>query len=193
MDVSLTPTALTGPVRANRYICLALLCPLLAQERPFGGLPNWSRSAMKRREQVQHGCKYASRKRINQSRPCAKISTSLIVAPRSAAYRVELHWRTRRRSRPHGAHRGGLGKVNSAGRDLAKYNLERKRTSSTSSAGLPKRRAVDTYPCDALWLDPSWPCMSSDRYTQSTLNVARHAKKSEVEGEIESQIEYQEV
>src|SRR5215470_11952533 len=58
---------------------------------------------------------------------------------------------------------------------------------------LPKRRAVDTYPCDALWLGPSWPCMSLDRYTQSTLNVARHAKKSEVEGEIESQIEYQEV
>src|SRR3954470_662124 len=66
-------------------------------------------------------------------------------------------------------------------------------TSSMSSAGLPKRRAVDTYPCDALWLGPSWPCMSLDRYTQSTLNVARHAKKSEVEGEIESQIESQEV
>src|SRR5215468_8488334 len=32
-----------------------------------------------------------------------------------------------------------------------------------------------------------------DRYTQSTLNVAHHAKTSEVEGEIESQIEYQEV
>jgi hypothetical protein len=32
--------------------------------------------------------------------------------------------------------------------------------------------------------------MSLDRYTQSTLNVARHAKKSEVE--TESQIEYQE-
>src|SRR6187200_3061664 len=58
-----------------------------------------------------------------------------------------------------------------------------------SSAGLPKRRAVGTYP---LWLGPTWPCMSLDRYTQSTLNVARHAKKSEVEGEIESQIEYQE-
>ena len=68
-------------------------------------------------------------------------------------------------------------------------------TSSTSSAGLPKRRAVDTYPCDALWLGPSWPWMSLDRYTQSTLNVARHAKKSEVEveGEIESQMESQEV
>jgi len=35
--------------------------------------------------------------------------------------------------------------------------------------------------------------MCLDRYTQSTLNVARHAKKSEVEGETESQIEYQEV
>src|SRR6202023_4338295 len=69
----------------------------------------------------------------------------------------------------------------------------RKHTSSTSSAGLPKPLAVDTYHCDALWLGPSWPCMSLDRYTQSTLNVARHAKKSEVEGEIESQIEYQEV
>src|SRR5262245_55494747 len=98
--------------------------------------------------------------------------------------RIALAPRTRRRSRPHGAHRGGLGQVNSAGRDVAEYNLERKRTSSTSSAGLPKRRAVDTCPCDALWLGPSWPCMSLDRYTQSTLNVARHA---------ESQIEYQEV
>src|SRR5262245_41829563 len=73
------------------------------------------------------------------------------------------------------------------------YNLERKRTSSTSSAGLPKRRAADTYPCYASWPGPSWPCMSLDRYTQSTLNVARHAKKGEVEGEIESQIEDQEV
>jgi hypothetical protein len=32
-----------------------------------------------------------------------------------------------------------------------------------SSAGLPKRRAVDTYPCDALWLGPSWPaCLWTD-------------------------------
>src|SRR5436190_17757774 len=38
---------------------------------------------------------------------------------------------------------------------------------------------------------PGHACL--DRYIQSTLNVARHAKKSEVEGEIESQIEYQEV
>src|SRR5215472_14309768 len=64
---------------------------------------------------------------------------------------------------------------------------------STSSAGLPKRRAADTYPCDASWPGPSWQCMSLDRYTQSTLNVACHAKKSEVEGKIETQIEYQEV
>src|SRR4029077_6767960 len=106
---------------------------------------------------------------------------------------IALAPRTRCRSRPHGARRRGLGQVNSAGRDVAEYNLERKRTSSTSSAGLPKRRAADTYPCDASWPGPSWPCMSLDRYTQSTLNVVRHAKKSEVEGEIESQIEYQEV
>src|SRR5262244_1841886 len=74
-----------------------------------------------------------------------------------------------------------------------RVQLHCKRTSSTSSAGLPKRRAADTYPCDASWPGRSWPCMSLDRYTQSTLNVARHAKKSEVEGEIESQIESQEV
>src|SRR5262249_19539715 len=82
-----------------------------------------------------------------------------------------------------------------SGRDVAEYNLERKRTSSTSSTGLPKRRAADTHPCDASWLGPSWPCMSLDRYkyTQSTLTVTHHAKKSEVEGETESQIEYQEV
>src|SRR5262245_26750875 len=38
------------------------------------------------------------------------------------------------------------------------------------------RRAADTYPCDASWPGPSWPCMSLDRYTQSTLNVARHVQ-----------------
>jgi hypothetical protein len=74
---------------------------------------------------------------------------------------IALAPRTRCRSRPHGARRGGLGQVNSAGRDAAEYNLERKRTSSTSSAGLPKRRAADTYPCDASWPGPSWPCMYS--------------------------------
>src|SRR5262249_7996592 len=74
-----------------------------------------------------------------------------------------------------------------------RVQLHCKRTSSTSSAVLPKRRAADTYPCDASWPGPSWPCMSLDRYTQSIVSVARHAKKSEVEGKIESQIEYQEV
>jgi hypothetical protein len=69
----------------------------------------------------------------------------------------------------------------------------RKCASSTSSAGLPKRRAADSYPCYASWPGPSWQSISLDRYTQSTLNVARHAKKSEVEGKIETQIEYQEV
>jgi hypothetical protein len=74
---------------------------------------------------------------------------------RSCCQRVS--GRSRYQSRGGGAHRGGLGRVNSSGRDVAEYNLERKHTSSTSSAGLPKRRAVDTYPCDALWLGPSWP------------------------------------
>src|SRR5215472_14779804 len=79
---------------------------------------------------------------------------------------IALAPRTRCQSQPHGARRGGLGQVNSAGRDLAEYNLKRKRTSSTSSAGLPKRRAADTCPCDASWPGPSWPCMYLDRHTQ---------------------------
>src|SRR5262249_34689735 len=83
--------------------------------------------------------------------------------------------------------------ASATGRDVAEYNLERKRTSSTSSAGLPKRRAADTYPCVASWPGPSWPCMSLDRHTKAAWSGARHAKTSEVEGEIESQIEYQEV
>src|SRR5262245_10608311 len=112
---------------------------------------------------------------------------------RSAERPIALASRTRCRSRPHGARRGALGYVNSAGPDVAEYNLERKRTSSTSSADLPKRRAADTYPYVTSWPGPSWQCMSLDRYTQSTLNVARHAKTSEVEGKIETQIEYQEV
>src|SRR5262249_27490484 len=58
---------------------------------------------------------------------------------------------TRRRQR-------GLGQVNSAGRDVAEYNLERKRTSSTSSAGLLKRRAVDTYPRYG-WARPGHACL----------------------------------
>src|SRR5262245_60463637 len=70
------------------------------------------------------------------------------------------HTGTRRRSRPNGAHRGGLGQVNSAGRD-AEYNLERKRTSSTSSAGLLKRRAVDTYPRYG-WARPGHACLWTD-------------------------------
>src|SRR6476469_6331345 len=74
---------------------------------------------------------------------------------------IALAPRTRCRSRPHGARRGGLGQVNSAGRDVAEYNLERKRTSSTSSAGLPKRRAVDTYPRYG-WARPGHACLWTD-------------------------------
>src|SRR5262245_63813562 len=55
---------------------------------------------------------------------------------------IALAPRTRWRSRPHGARRGGLGQVNSAERDVSDYNLERKRTSSTSSAGLPGARLI---------------------------------------------------
>ena len=160
--------------------------PLSTPSRQKSDASGCQLSAMKRREQVQRNCQCAStsRQKTHQAKAdrAPRFRQCLIIAPRSSTCRVELHWRTRRGSRPHGAHRGGLGQVNSAGRDIAEYNLERKRTSSTSSAGLPKRRAVDTYPCDALCLGPSWPCMSLDRYTQSTLNVARHAKKSEVEG-----------
>ena len=129
--------------------------------------------AMKRREQVQRNCQCAStsRQKTHQAKadraPCAKISTmsdnrSSVV---NLSRRIALAPRTRRQSRPHGAHRVGLGQVNSAGHDVAEYNLERKHTSSTSSAGLPKRRAVDTYFCDALWLGPSWPCISLHRYS----------------------------
>src|SRR5215467_9977441 len=71
------------------------------------------------------------------------------------------HTGTRRRSRPNGAHRGGLGQVNSAGRDVAEYNLERKRTSSTSPAGLLKWRAVDTYPRYG-WDRPGHACLWTD-------------------------------
>ena len=74
---------------------------------------------------------------------------------------IAHHTGTRRRSRPNGAHRGGLGQVNSAGRDVAEYNLERKRTSSTSSAGLLKRRAVDTYPRYG-WARPGHACLWTD-------------------------------
>ena len=59
------------------------------------------------------------------------------------------------------AHRGGLGQVNSAGRDVAEYNLERKRTSSTSSADLLKRPAVDTYPRYG-WARPGHACLWTD-------------------------------
>src|SRR5262249_31475807 len=133
---------------------------------------------------------WTSLRTSSQSRPCAKISTmsdnrSSVV---NLSRPIALAPRTRcRSSRPHGARRGGLGS------DVAEYIRGRSLSSSPSLAGLPRRRGAVTHPCDASWPAPSWPCMSLDRYTQPTLNVARHAKKSEVEGEPESQIEYQEV
>src|SRR4029434_1654915 len=104
----------------------------------------------------------------SQSRPCAKISTmsdnrSSVV---NLSRRIALAPRTRRRSRPYREQCGGLGQVNSAGRDVAEYNLERKRTSSTSSAGLPKRRAVDTYPRYG-WGRPRHACLLAE-YLKST-------------------------
>jgi hypothetical protein len=152
-------------LKITRFDCLH--CGHSNVRRSF---PDWSRSirASSIAEAQLQMCEHKSTENASsQSRPCAKIST--MSDNRSwdvnLSRRIALAPRTRRRSRPHGAHRGGLGQVNSAGRDVAEYNLERKCTSSTSSAGLPKRRAVDTYPCDALWLGLPWPCMSLDRYT----------------------------
>ena len=89
----------------------------------------------------------------------------LIIAPRSSTCRVQLHWSDKvaitaawRASR-----RPGTGQQRRARRRGVQSRA--KRTSSTSSAGLPKRRAADTYPCDASWPGSSWPCMSLDRYT----------------------------
>jgi hypothetical protein len=53
------------------------------------------------------------------------------------------------------------GRSTAPGGDVAEYNLERKRTSSTSSAGLPKRRAVDTYPRYG-WARPGHACLWTD-------------------------------
>src|SRR5436190_7148988 len=51
------------------------------------------------------------------------------------------------------------------------------RTSSTSSAVLPKRCAADTYPCYASRPGPSWPCISFDRYTQFHFERGRPCQK----------------
>ena len=137
-------------------------CPRIAEQKQ-----TWREVRMKRREQVQRNCQCAStsRQKTHQAKAdrAPRFRQCLIIARRSSTCRVELHWHLgpRRRSRPHGAHRGGLGQVNSAGRDFAEYNLERKRTSSTSSAGLPKRRAVDTYPRYG-WARPGHACLWTD-------------------------------
>src|SRR6516165_9577701 len=112
---------------------------------------------------------------VNLSRPIA-------LAPRTRC-RSRAAWRASRRP--------GIGQQRRARRRGVQSRAQA--YTSTSSAGLLKRRAADTHPCDESWPGPSWQCMSLDRYTQSILNVARHAKKSEVEGKIETQIEYQEV
>src|SRR5215831_7431109 len=83
----------------------------------------------------------------------------LIIAPRSSTCRVQLHWRLGQ-----GADHGRMARVaeawdsSTAPGATSRSTIERKRTSSTSSAGLLKRCAADTYPCDASWPGPCWPC-----------------------------------
>src|SRR5262245_56059812 len=118
----------------------------------------------------------------------------LIIAPRSSTCRVQLHWRLGQ-----GADHGRMARVVEAWDRSTAPGATSRSTISSASVRLQRlwlacRSGARLIPiCDASWPGPSWPCMSLDRYTQSTLYVARHAKKSEVEGETESQIEYQEV
>ena len=91
----------------------------------------------------------------------------LIIAPRSSTCRVQLHWRLGQ-----GADHGRMARVAEAwdrskapGATSRSTIFERKRTSSTSSAVLPKGRAIDAY-----------PCVSLDRFLASSANadVADH-------------------
>jgi len=116
--------------------------------------------AMRRAEQVQQRyCQSAStsRQKMHQAKAdrTPRFRECLIIAPPSSTCRVELHWRL-----GPGADHGRMARIaeawdrSTAPGATSEYNPERKRTSSTSSAGLPKRHVVDTYPCDALWLEP---------------------------------------
>jgi hypothetical protein len=113
-----------------------------------------TRRAKKRREQGQRNCRCA------RSRPCAKI-----IALRSSTGRVKLHWRLGLGADP--GRKARIAEVPGQPRRARRRGLQsnRKRMSSTASAGLPKRRAVGTHPCDALWLGWSLPCMSLNRST----------------------------
>ena len=76
---------------------------------------------------------------------------------------IALAPRTRCRSRPHGARRGGLGQVNSAGRDVAEYNLERKH--SLQRLRLACRSGVQLIPILATrygWARPGDACLWTD-------------------------------
>src|SRR5262245_58327631 len=70
------------------------------------------------------------------------------------------HTGTRRRSCRMARIAGAWDRSTAPG-DVAEYNLERKRTSSTSSAGLLKRRAIDTYPRYG-WARPGHACLWTD-------------------------------
>jgi hypothetical protein len=80
--------------------------------------------------------------------------------------------------------------LNSAGRDVAEYNLERKLR--LQCLRLACRSGARLIPILATRHGRARPGhdASLDRYIQSILKVVRHAKKSEVEGEIENQTEY---
>src|SRR5215470_16565287 len=138
---------------------------------------------------------WTSLRTSSQSRPSTKISTmsdnrSSVV---NLSRPIALAPRTRCRSRAawRASRRPGIGQQRRARRRGVQSRAQAYVFNVFGC--LPKRCAADTYPCGASWPGPSWQCMSLDRNTQSTLNVARHAKKSEVEGKIETQIEYQEV
>src|SRR5262249_28266102 len=112
----------------------------------------------------------------------------LIIAPRSSTCRVQLHWRLSR-SLPHGARRGGLGQVNSAGRDVAEYNLERKHTSSrlrlACRSGILATRHGRARPGHAcLWTDilnplGRWPAMPKKAKSKAKSKAKLNIKKSQ--------------
>src|SRR6516165_12619845 len=107
--------------------------------------------------------------------------------PRSSTCRVQLHWRLGQ-----DADHGRMARVAEAWDRSTAPGATSQNTISSASVRLQRLRLacrsgarlipILATPCDASWPGPSWPCMSLDRYTQTTLNVARHAKKSEVEG-----------
>ena len=118
----------------------------------------------------------------------------LIIAPRSSTCRVQLHWRLGQ-----GADHGRMARVAEAWDRSTAPGATSRSTISSASVRLQRLRLACRSGARLIPIlatrhgraRPGHACLWTD--IQSTLNVARHAKKSEVEGEIESQIEYQEV